>query len=312
MERIVVVGSLNMDFAVEVREMPEKGETVLGKRVSLIPGGKGANQAYAISRLGKKVQMIGAVGADMFGDKLIGNLQKAGVGVEGICRVKERASGQAFVFVNEAGENSITVIQGANQELTGAWVDENEKAVDCCDAVVMQLEIPISTVVHTAQMARKKGKLVYLDPAPAMPDLPDKLFASVDIVKPNETELKILTGMEASGEEGIILAAKELLKRGVRAVIVTLGEKGCVLVTEKFVREFPARRVKAVDTTAAGDSFTAGFLAAYEPAEGKSLENLEKALLFAGKVSAIAVTRKGAQSSIPTLAEVMGEQEGEE
>ncbi|WP_294145075.1 ribokinase [uncultured Clostridium sp.] len=310
MEQIVVVGSLNMDFAVEVKEMPEKGETILGKKVSLIPGGKGANQAYAVSRLGKKVQMIGAVGTDIFGDKLVGNLEKAGVGTEGICRVENRESGQAFVFVNEAGENSITVIQGANQDLTEARVDENEERIDRCDAVVMQLEVPVPTVVHTAQVARKKGKLVYLDPAPARPDLPDELFASVDIMKPNETELKILTGMEVSTGEEIILAAKSLLKKGVGAVIVTLGEKGCVLVTEKLVKEFPARKVKAVDTTAAGDSFTAGFLAAYEPDGEKREENLEEALLFAGKVSAIAVTRKGAQSSIPTLAEVMEEQKG--
>lgn len=310
MEQIVVVGSLNMDFAVEVKEMPEKGETILGKKVSLIPGGKGANQAYAVSCLGKKVQMIGAVGTDIFGDKLVGNLEKAGVGTEGICRVENRESGQAFVFVNEAGENSITVIQGANQDLTEARVDENEERIDRCDAVVMQLEVPVPTVVHTAQVARKKGKLVYLDPAPARPDLPDELFASVDIMKPNETELKILTGMEVSTGEEIILAAKSLLKKGVGAVIVTLGEKGCVLVTEKLVKEFPARKVKAVDTTAAGDSFTAGFLAAYEPDGEKREENLEEALLFAGKVSAIAVTRKGAQSSIPTLAEVMEEQKG--
>lgn len=310
MEQIVVVGSLNMDFAVEVKEMPEKGETILGKKVSLIPGGKGANQAYAVSRLGKKVQMIGAVGTDIFGDKLVFNLEKAGVGTEGICRVENRESGQAFVFVNEAGENSITVIQGANQDLTEARVDENAERIDRCDAVVMQLEVPVPTVVHTAQVARKKGKLVYLDPAPARPDLPDELFASVDIMKPNETELKILTGMEVSTGEEIILAAKSLLKKGVGAVIVTLGEKGCVLVTEKLVKEFPARKVKAVDTTAAGDSFTAGFLAAYEPDGEKREENLEEALLFAGKVSAIAVTRKGAQSSIPTLAEVMEEQKG--
>ncbi len=310
MEQIVVVGSLNMDFAVEVKEMPEKGETILGKKVSLIPGGKGANQAYAVSRLGKKVQMIGAVGTDIFGDKLVGNLEKAGVGTEGICRVENRESGQAFVFVNEAGENSITVIQGANQDLTEARVDENAERIDRCDAVVMQLEVPVPTVVHTAQVARKKGKLVYLDPAPARPDLPDELFASVDIMKPNETELKILTGMEVSTGEEIILAAKSLLKKGVGAVIVTLGEKGCVLVSEKLVKEFPARKVKAVDTTAAGDSFTAGFLAAYEPDGEKREENLEEALLFAGKVSAIAVTRKGAQSSIPTLAEVMEEQKG--
>lgn len=296
-----MIGSLNMDFAIEVKDMPEVGETILGSKVSLIPGGKGANQAYAISRLGKRVHMIGAVGTDLFGDRLISNLEEAGVKTEGICRLENAESGQAFVFVNEAGENSITVIQGANQKLDSAWVEENELHIDGCEAVVMQLEIPVATVIHAAKMAHRKGKLVFLDPAPARPDLPDELFASVDIIKPNETELKTLTGMEVSTKEEIVLAAKRLLERGAGAVAVTLGEKGSILVTKDLVKELPARKVIAVDTTAAGDSFTAGFLAAYVPQD----RNLLAALDFAGKVSSVTVTRRGAQSSIPTLSEVM-------
>lgn len=301
MEHIVVIGSLNMDFMIEVEEMPAAGETVLGRKVSLVPGGKGANQAYAVSRLGKQVTMIGAVGADLFGDRLIHNLEEAGVETGGIRRLKDRESGQAFVFVNAAGENSITVIQGANQEMSGAWIDGNESCIDRCDAVVMQLEIPVESVIHAANMARQKGKFVFLDPAPARPDLPDELYASVDIMKPNETELHILTGMDVSTDEAITAAAGRLLQKGVGAVLVTLGEKGSMLVTKESVKKFPARKVKAVDTTAAGDSFTAGFLAAYEPDRG----NLEDAVGFAGLVSSITVTRKGAQSSIPTLVEVL-------
>lgn len=299
MDKVVVIGSLNMDFAIEVKEMPKVGETILGKNVSLIPGGKGANQAYAIGKLGKKVRMVGAVGNDLFGGKLIDNLENTGVDTKGTQVLEGVPSGQAFINVNEAGENSIVVIPGANQKLDKKWIDHNLKSIADCDAVVMQLEIPMEVVVYAAKVAKEQGKMVFLDPAPAVPELPEELLQNVHMIKPNRTELATLTGCPTETREEVIEAARKMIDKGVKMVLVTLGGDGCMLVSEEKVQEFQAERVEVVDTTAAGDSFTAGFVAALQD------ENYEEAIAFATQVSAISVTRKGAQTSIPTLEEVL-------
>lgn len=298
LNKIVVVGSLNMDFVIEVKEMPRPGETVLGKHISLVPGGKGANQAYAIAKMEREVTMIGAVGDDLFGKQLIKNLQDVCVSTKGIQIKQGEASGQAFIHVNEAGENSITVIQGANQKLDKAWIDANRTLIEACDVVVMQLEIPLEIVRYVVQLAKKQGKCVILDPAPAIPGLDENILAYVDILKPNETELATLTNRSIQTEEECVLAARTLIEKGVGKVLVTLGEKGSVLITAEEVKHFAAMPVNVVDTTAAGDSFTAGFVAALEEAHE------EEAIAFATRVSALTVTRKGAQTSIPTLEEV--------
>lgn len=300
MSNLLIVGSLNMDTVIDVKDMPKPGETVLGKNYELCPGGKGANQAYAAGKLGANVNMIGLVGDDDNGRKLLYNLQSVGVNTKGIQKLDNITSGTAFITVDEKGENSIIVIPGANYELTKSHIDNHMELIDQCDAVIVQLEIPIDVVTYLAGIAKSKNKLVILDPAPAPENLPLELIRNVDIMKPNETELHALTGMKTESVEQIVQASRSLIQKGVKKVVVTVGSKGTVLVTENDYKIFPPRKVDAVDTTAAGDSFTAAF--ATKLVEGFSYD---EAIQFGNVVSSIVVTRKGAQNSIPGYEEAM-------
>lgn len=288
-----------MDFVIDVEKMPKPGETVLGKKFTLVPGGKGANQAYAIGKLGADVKMIGAIGEDENGIKLIDNLNSVNVLTSGITRMQNENTGCAFINVDETGENSIVVIGGANQKVTKRMIDNNIDLINEAVVIVMQLEIPIDVVTYVAKIAKEKGKYVILDPAPARGDLPDELFENVDIIKPNETEIQILSGKKAETEEELKEAAQVLIQKGVKKVIITLGGKGSMLVSKQGYIKFEAKEVKVVDTTAAGDSFTAALTKAL--VEKKSLE---EAIEFAHIVSSIVVTKKGAQTSIPNMDEV--------
>ncbi|HHX62853.1 MAG TPA: ribokinase [Epulopiscium sp.] len=299
MSKILVIGSLNMDFVIEVDQMPKKGETIFGKNIKLVPGGKGANQAYSVGKLGGEVSMIGAVGDDVYGKALISSLESVGVNTSGIKVIKDEPTGNAFITVDRDGDNSIIVVAGTNNCVTKEMIDHNIALIDDCDSVVMQLEIPLETVEYAACIAREKGKRVILDPAPAPQYLPENLIKNVNIMKPNETELQTLTGMQTETREQVITAAKVLIDKGVEMVIVTLGEKGSILVSKEEVIAVESERVVAVDTTAAGDCFTAAFTVALT--QGKSYE---EAVKYGNKVSAIVVTRKGAQASIPTADEV--------
>lgn len=300
MKKILVIGSLNMDTVIETPRIPVPGETIMGKSVKLVPGGKGANQVYTIGKLGGDVAMIGAVGDDSYGDMLIENLKKVHVNVEGIERIKGGTTGQAFIPVDDSGENSIIVIGGTNEQVDVRLLEKYERLMDESDIVVMQQEIPLSTVMAAKEMAVRKGKTVIVDPAPAA-YMPDEFWEGIDYIKPNETELGILLGRELHTEEEYEAAARAMLEKGVKNLLVTLGSKGCLFMTEG-VREFlPANKVQAVDTTAAGDCFTGAFAVAL------SLGRTEReAIAFAQKASGIAVTRKGAQTSVPDLEEVLG------
>lgn len=299
MKKILVVGSLNMDFSIETPRIPVPGETIMGTGVKLVPGGKGANQVYTIGKLGGDVAMIGAVGDDSFGDMLIDNLKNVGVNVEGIERIPGGTTGQAFIPVDESGENSIIVIGGTNGQVDEAILKKYEYLMDEADIVVMQQEIPLTTVMAAKQMAMEKGKTIIVDPAPAAA-MPDEFWNGIDYIKPNETELGILIGKELSTQEEYKEAAQEMLRKGVKKLLVTLGSKGCLIVSAEGEEFIPANKVKAVDTTAAGDTFTGAFAVALS--QGKSER---EAITFAQKASAIAVTRKGAQASVPTLEEVL-------
>lgn len=299
MEKLLVIGSLNMDYVLNVENMPRKGETVLCGDFSMVPGGKGANQAFAAGRLGAQVTMLGAVGQDAAGEALCQSLSGAGVDVSRILRCEGVPTGSAFIPVDSQGENCIIVAQGANGRVDIPYIDRNLDALEACGMVLLQLEIPLETVVYAAQKAKALGKTVILDPAPARRDIPRELFAVVDYIKPNETELGILLGDESAWEDPNA-AAESLQAMGVGNVLLTLGEKGA------FLRErdggsdrCPAHKVPVVDTTAAGDSFTAAFAAAL--ARG---EQPRQAVRYAAAVSGIVVTRKGAQTSIPSGAEV--------
>lgn len=300
MSNMLIVGSLNMDTVVEVKNMPKSGETILAKNYEQCLGGKGANQAYAAGKLGANVSMIGMVGKDDNGTKLLKNLQSVGVNTKGIQILDNTNSGTAFITVDEHGENSIIVISGANLEMTKQCIDQNMDLIDQCDVIVAQLEIPIDVVTYLSEIAKIKQKLFILDPAPATSDLPEQLIRNVDIIKPNETELQILTNMKTEHEEQIVEAARSLIKKGIKTVIVTIGSKGAVLVTKEDYKVLPSRRVEAVDTTAAGDTFTAAF--ALKLMEGS---NYEEAIRFGNVVSSIVVTRKGAQNSIPDYDEAI-------
>lgn len=300
MKKVLVVGSLNMDIVIETDHIPVSGETISGKSIELIPGGKGANQAYTIGKLGGNVAMLGAVGEDDKGQKLLENLEKVGVNVAGIKKMNDVPTGQAYIAVDSAGNNVIVIIAGANGEVSESLIRENMELILNSDIIVMQLEIPLEVVRFVKDLAVELGKTVIVDPAPAVKGIPDSFWAGIDYIKPNETEIGILTGMEVKNQEDAVCAAKTLIAKGVKNVIVSLGSKGCVLVTKDTEEYFPACKVKAVDTTAAGDCFTAAFALALS--QGK---DSKEAISFGQKASAIAVTRKGAQTSIPTLEEII-------
>lgn len=288
-----------MDFVVEVDKAPVTGETLLGKSFTLVPGGKGANQAYAIGKLGTNVSMLGAVGNDNYGQQLLSNLKSVHVDTSSVQMLEGVPTGCAFITVDQTGDNSIIVISGANEKITESMIYEHEALIDAADIIVLQLEIPVNVVTLVAKLAHQKGKLVILDPAPAIPNISDELLSVTDIMKPNETEIQILTGKKIHSQEDLLEGANLLLSKGARMVIVTLGGKGSLLVTKEKTASFQALPVKAIDTTAAGDSFTAAL--AVSLAEGKEIED---AIRYAHLVSSIVVTKKGAQTSIPDQAEI--------
>ena len=297
MKRAVVVGSLNLDYSIGLERMPKPGQTVSADSLRLSPGGKGANQAYALGKLGCKTAMIGAVGKDDAGRLLTGNLRSVGVDVSGI-RESDTPTGQAFITVERTGENAIIILAGANGEVSPADVDRGRKLIEDADCLVMQLEVPVETVLYAARLAKSLGKTVVLDPAPAVSGLPEELFALADFVKPNETELAVLTGMPTDTVAHCEAAAKLLLQKGAGTVLVSLGSKGVLAVgkgNESIL--VPAVESEVVDTTAAGDCFTAAFVSAYDG-------DLKKALLYANTAASIAVSRPGAQASIPSAEEV--------
>lgn len=297
MDKILVIGSINMDFVIDVKTIPKIGETVLAHGFQLIPGGKGANQAYAVGKLGGHVAMLGAVGDDEYGKMLCENLRSVNVDISGVKVCKGVNTGTAIICVEDEGDNSIIVNQGANNLVDSALIDEHIELLRNCSIVVMQLEIPLETVEYVAEIAAKLGKTVILDPAPARKDLTAKLLRCVDIMKPNETELQILSSMDGDIEK----ACASITQQGTKNIIVTLGKEGSYLYSEKNGGKFfpCTQKVKVVDTTAAGDGFTAAVALAL--ARHVTLEN---AIDFAAKVSAIIVTRKGAQPSIPSADEV--------
>lgn len=297
---ILVIGSLNMDWIIEVDHTPIAGETLLGHFAKEVPGGKGANQAYAASSLGGHVTMLGAVGKDPSGEKLLQSLQKAGVNTSPIQANSETGSGMAIIYLNKMGNNSIVVLPNANNTVTKEVIMAHDELFKVADIIMLQLEIPLESVYEAATLAHKYHKTIILNPAPAISHLPNEILSKIDYITPNETELSTLTNQPVSTVDDAIIAAQTLLRSGIKHVITTLGEKGAVLVTLEEARHFPALSVKAIDTTAAGDSFN-GALAVYL-AEGKSIE---EAIVFGNQVAAITVTREGAQSSIPFREEIL-------
>ena len=296
--RILVVGSSNTDMIIKLDRIPRPGETILGGAFVIAAGGKGANQAVGAARAGGQVIFIARVGQDMFGEQAVAGLVKDGINADHVTRDKTSPSGVALIFVAKDGENSIAVAGGANANLSNADVRKAKAAFAGASVLVMQLETPLESVQAAADLAAKAGVRVILNPAPAQP-LPDKLLKCVSILTPNETEAELLTGIAVSDAATAAAAAAKLCVRGVQTVIITLGARGAYVATESGGQLVPGFKVKAVDTTAAGDIFNGALAVAI--AEGKPLE---LAVRFANAAAAISVMRLGAQPSAPTRREI--------
>lgn len=293
---IAVVGSINMDLVTYTGTAPRAGETVTGDDFRTAHGGKGANQAVAAARLGGRVTLIGCVGSDGFGAEMRAGLAAQGVDTAGV-RTVPGPSGVAAITVEATGQNRIIVVPGANGQLL-ELTDEDRAGIAACRYLLLQLESPVQTVVAAAEAAQAAGVTVILTPAPARP-LPAELLDAVDWLVPNETELQVLTGLPTGTRAEIERAARELGGRAAQ-VVVTLGERGCLFVPQDGpALAAPAQPVRAVDTTAAGDTFTGALAVAL--GEGRDMAG---ALAFANRAAAIAVTRHGAQPSMPARAEL--------
>ncbi len=300
---IIVIGSLNMDFVFAVERLPLPGETILGRNFRMIPGGKGANQAFAAAKLASSetaVRMIGRIGADAFGRILKANLSAAGVDVAAVLETVSEATGVACIHVDDAGQNSITVAAGANTALLVADIDSQRPALEGAGSVLLQLETPLETVAEGLRQARRAGATSILDPAPARA-LPKEILELIDIATPNESEACLLAGMPPSRLSAAEAAAigRRILELGVRAVIVKIGDRGCVYCGQDGTIVSPAFPVSALDSTAAGDTFNAALAVALT-----EKASLEDALRFANAAAGISVTRAGAQTSAPARAEV--------
>lgn len=291
MGKITVIGSSNMDLTVRTPHIPAKGETIFGGDVLMSFGGKGANQAVAAKRLGGDVTFISKVGTDANGSMMIDHFAEEGLPVETVIQDPSVQSGSAWICVGDDGDNAIIVMPGANGAMTVDDLKPFEKQIIESEYLLMQLEVPMEVVEYAAGLAHANGVKVILNPAPAAP-LSDSLLAKLYALTPNETECRILCGAQASGED--CRNAAILHGKGVQNVIVTLGDKGSMLYNAEGVVTVPARKVDAVDTVAAGDTYNGALCVALS--KGKSLV---EAMEFATAASAIAVTRTGAQSSIP-------------
>jgi ribokinase len=294
--KILVVGSSNTDMVIKTAAFPQPGETVLGGTFMMNPGGKGANQAVAASRLGGDVRFVTKIGSDVFGRQALDGFEREGLDVDFITKSENIPSGVALITVSEKGENTIVVASGANMDLKPA--DMPHGIFDQVGSVLIQLEIPTATIKYVIEKSHAMGIKVILNPAPAS-KLPDELFEKIYLITPNETETQTLTGILPDNEENLRMAAMKLRKSGVKNVIITLGEKGIYLLNENHDCIIPSPEVKAVDTTAAGDIFN-GALATVLSMGKPWIE----ACSFACSAASVSVTRMGAQSSAPYLHEI--------
>ncbi|MCP1487223.1 ribokinase [Pseudomonas fluorescens] len=297
---VVVIGSLNMDLVTRAPRLPRGGETLIGHSFTTVSGGKGANQAVAAARLGAQVAMVGCVGNDDYGVQLRDALLAEQVDCQAVSAVED-SSGVALIVVDDNSQNAIVIVAGANGAMTPAVIDRFDAVLQAADVVICQLEIPDATVGHALKRARALGKTVILNPAPASRPLPADWFAAIDYLIPNESEATALSGLTVDSLQTAENAASHLIALGAGKVIITLGAEGSLFASGKGFEHFPAPKVKAVDTTAAGDTFVGGFAAAL--AGGKSEA---EAIRYGQIAAALSVTRAGAQPSIPTMFDVQG------
>jgi len=295
---VVVIGSLNMDLVTRAPRLPRGGETLIGHSFATVSGGKGANQAVAAARLGAQVSMVGCVGNDDYGVQLREALLVEQIDCQAVS-VVEDSSGVALIVVDDNSQNAIVIVAGANGLLSPEKVVGFDRVLQEAEVIICQLEVPLATVGYTLKRGRELGKTLILNPAPASAPLPAEWYGSIDYLVPNESEASALSGVPVDSLESAEVAAARLIAAGAGKVIITLGAQGSLFANGHGFEHFPAPKVKAIDTTAAGDTFVGGFAAAL--ASGKSEA---EAIRFGQVAAALSVTRAGAQPSIPTLSDV--------
>lgn len=294
---ILVIGSSNTDMTIKSDRLPSPGETIMGGVFHMGPGGKGANQAVAAKRLGGDVTFICKVGRDLFGENAVKGYQKEGIDTSHTL-YSDKASGTALILVDESGENCIAVAPGANGDITPADIDSVADVIRRADYLILQLEIPVESVVRAAKIAHEAGVYVILNPAPAC-KLPEEIFKYISLITPNQTESTLMTGIEVKDEASRAKAVESFHKMGVKDVIITLGSMGSLVCEGETETMIEALKVKAVDATAAGDTFCGAVCVALS--EGKSLADAAR---FATKASALTVQKMGAQDSIPFISDI--------
>lgn len=297
--QVVVIGSLNVDQSLHIQTLPQPGETIEMTAFSKAAGGKGANQAVSSARLGADVAMIGKVGADANGQFMQQVLADAHIDITGVKVDSQTETGQAYILLQASGQNSIIIQHGANCTLTAAQVQTQRQLIQHAEVTIAQLEVPMSTIIAGFTVAREAYRLTMLNPAPAA-SIPSELLALTDLIVPNETESAKLTGIAIVDDASLQANATWFHQQGIPAVIITLGERGAYISAPGIKTQIPAFTVKAIDTTAAGDTFIGALAAQLQP----DLSNLTQAVRFASMASAIAVQTTGAIPSIPTLAQV--------
>lgn len=300
MKKIVVIGSSNVDTTLHVKDFPKPGETINALEVSTAGGGKGANQAIAAAKSGAETYFINRVGEDNEGGFITHQLKSYGVDTTYVQTTMGSKTGHAFITLNEAGQNNIVIDHGANYELTKEDIKAASDLIANWDCVIAQFETPIEVTITAFKMAKKAGKITILNPAPAIEKIPDELLKYTDIITPNETESAKITGIPIKDKSTLATNAEKLHLLGVKNVVITYGDKGAYISTADVEELVPAYKVKATDTTGAGDTFI-GYLASNLNAD---LSNFEEAAKIASRASSIAVQRLGAQPSIPTAKEV--------
>ena len=300
MNKVTVIGSINLDTNLRVAQMAKPGETIHAKEHYSAAGGKGANQAVAAARSGCAVSFVGAVGDDAPGKEMLALLKKENINLDGVKEVADESTGQAFITVDDSGQNSITIYSGANYAFDQDDIEQNSDLIAASDFVVAQFETPIEATIQGFKIAHQNNAKTILNPAPAITEIPAELLQVTDIIIPNETEAATITGVEVVDEKSAKKAADKLHELGVSAVIITIGNKGAFYDFQDKQGLIPAFKVKAVDTTAAGDTFIGAMTSILKP----DFSNLSDAITFANKASSLTVQGYGAQPSIPTKAEV--------
>lgn len=304
MGKVCILTSLNVDYTVSMDRIPTIGETIIGSGFSKNFGGKGANQAVCVKRLGTDVNIIGKIGEDKNGEDYIKALTKENISLEHLYVDKNKPTGVAFINVNKIGENNIVIIPGANKTLDCDDIHKSKSVIHQADIILSQFEVPFESTMEAFKIARKKDVFTVLNPAP-YEFIPDEFFPFIDLLIPNESEMEHLTGANMNDVTSMVTAARNLINKGVKFVVITLGDKGSLVVSERRFEVIQARNVSVTDTTAAGDSFIGGMVHFLSNVNNNiNFEKILESCQYATLVASLTVQKNGAQPSLPTLEEV--------